>query len=123
MKQLLNLSDAAFQSTSVALGDGSSLDLFFRYRPAVQRWSMDVAWGTFAAKGIIVTAHPNIMRQWRNVVPFGIGFISSDGADPFMLSDFLLGRVKVFVMDDSAGEVDATSGLGDLDYIEQEWFT
>jgi len=77
---------------------------------------MSVAWKTFAANNIMLATHPNILRPWRNAIPFGICVSTDDGTDPFMVTDFEQGRVKIFVLDE-------TTDGDDLDYIERTYFS
>jgi hypothetical protein len=116
MIQIRNLSGAGVQEITVLLQDGSAVQLTLRYRPAVQRWSMDVAWKTLLIRNIMMATHPNILRPWRNAIPFGICIATDDGTDPFMITDFEQERVKIYVLDDSVTP-------SDLAYIEETYFS
>lgn len=103
MRFLNNLNDAADQLMHVPLADGSIAQFEFIYRPAAQRWSLNVTHPSLTIRGLNITQGPNILRQWRNVVSFGLAVISVTGLDPIQVGDFLNGNVLVYVM--SAAEV------------------
>jgi hypothetical protein len=97
--QLLNvLTDDADQKVSVSLPDGSLMQLEFIYRPGIQRWTVDINYGTFQLVGFILACGPNILRQWRNLLPYGMAVQSTDLIDPVLISDFLNGRISVYIL-------------------------
>lgn len=99
MNQIDNLSNEASQETRVTLDDGTVVDILLTYRPAIQRWSLNVTRGTFVVDGINLCVFPNIVREWRHIIPFGIACLTTDGADPVSLDDFSNGRATLFVLD------------------------
>ena len=102
-----NLNNNAKQKTQIALADGSLVVLTLNYRPAVQRWFVDVAYkSTFGLNGIGLSIHPNIIRSFRMVVPFGIAITAVDGVDPFDVNDFANGRVQLFILDNTSTKTD-----------------
>lgn len=103
MQQINTLTNDADQLMIVPLADGSELQLEFIYRPAIQRWVVNVSHPLLELKGFNVCLGPNILRQWRNLVPFGLAITATDGLDPVDISDFVTGRVSVFIL--SAAEV------------------
>lgn len=110
MIQLTTLNDAPSQQTNVALADGSEVTLTLTYLPAVQRWSLDVQHQDIPpdgqALGLNLCTHPNLLRQWRNVIPFGLAVVSTDQGDPVSVEDFASGRIILYVLDSSQGEDD-----------------
>lgn len=110
-----NLTDRPSQVSTAILADGTTVTLTFNYRPAIQRWSIDVAYKSFNARGVGLATHPNLLRPWRNVVPFGLAVATADGTDPFMADDLSSGRVKITMLDGTARGTD-------LDDVEAESF-
>lgn len=106
MKRIDNLTAAATQQTKVILDDGTILIITLTYLPASQRWMVSLTRGDFVLNGRILCVLPNILRQWQNVINFGMACISTDGVDPVDIGDFVGGdaaRVKLYVL--SADEV------------------
>lgn len=96
-----NLTNFADQVTLLQLPDGSSATMELIYQGAPERWVMNVSYGDFVANGIGLCCYPNILRQWRNLIPFGLAFVTADQTDPFDISDFSSGRVSVYLLDEA----------------------
>lgn len=103
MKQITTISDDPSQSLFINLDDGSVVTLTLNYRPAIQRWAFGFTYGTKGADGLLLSLHPNILRPFRNILPFGLAVISTDGVDPVLMKDFVNGRVSLHVL--TAAEV------------------
>ena len=112
MQRLDTLTDSADQITTLILPDKSLATFEFIYRPAIQRWTFSVSHPTLTVNGLNLCLSPNLLRPWRNVIPFGLACTSSDGADVAFIHDFLSGRILVYGL--SAAEVAAveTSFVG-----------
>lgn len=111
MFQLTNLTSAGNQTTTAILADGTTVRLRFLYRAAVQRWTVDVEYKDYVNNGMGLATNPNLLRTWRQIIPFGLRVETVDGTDPFMASDLdnsggQVPRVKVFVLDQTAGNTD-----------------
>ena len=96
-----NLINNCNQSTTVSLNDGSSVTFNFRLIATMSPafWVMDVAYNTFTVYNITLCTGVNVLRQWKNVLPFGLSVISNDGLDPCFVDDFTSGRITLFVLD------------------------
>lgn len=106
MIDITNISADAHQKTTVLLADNTAVAITLDFLPRTQRWVAGVSWGAFALKGVTLCVHPNLLRSFRRVVPFGISCVSSDGVDPFDINDFDSGRVVLSVLDNTGGETD-----------------
>lgn len=99
MTSVDNLTDSANQRVGLILSDGSVATADLRFCGATERWVMDVSYGGEVHRGLGVCTHPNLLRQWQDVLPFGISFVTADMTDPFDVNDFATGRVKVYLLD------------------------
>jgi len=88
---------------TLTLQDGSDLQLEFIYRASIQRWTVDITHPLLNMTGFNLTQGPNILRQWRNLIPFGMAVTSDNGLDPMNPEDFLSGNCQVYIL--SASEV------------------
>ena len=105
MIQITTLTNQADMITYATLGDGSVVKFEFIYRPAIQRWTYNVTHPLLTLVGQILTASPNCLRAWKNVIPFGLFCSTADGADPFNQQDFSSGRATLYVLDQTSGDV------------------
>jgi hypothetical protein len=100
MAQLIsNLGDEADQLSKVVLADGSVVAFEFIYLPAIERWSFNFSHPDLTVNSLILCAGPNVLRDYRNIIPFGLSVLSTDGADPVYIEDFTSGRITVYVLD------------------------
>lgn len=114
MNLIDNLSDAADQLVTLQLPDGSTATLELMYRGASQRWVFNLAHQNFpngALNGQMLCAHPNILRNFKNLIPFGLAVVSTDGQDPAFIEDFANGRVSLYILSEA-----------DVDAVEQQVF-
>lgn len=106
MIQVTNLSDAANQLSTVTLADGSTLSLNLIFRAATQRWTVSATRGDFTVNDVNMCLNPNLLRAFRETIPFGLTIISTDGADPFDINDWINGRCLLYVLDNTDGQTD-----------------
>lgn len=108
MKLVSNLSNESKQLTKVVLADGSVVAFTFTYLAAIERWVFSLSHPELDLASVILCAGPNILRDFRHLIPFGLGCYSTDGADPFYIEDFASGRITLYVLD--AAEVEFFEG-------------
>lgn len=116
MIPLSNLTSDAHQQTTVLLEDKTAVVINLDYLPAIQRWVVSVTSGLFSVKNVGVSVHPNLLRTYRRTQVFGLACVALDDVDPFDISDFETGRVRLFVLDD-------TGGLTDVQTVERNFFS
>ena len=99
MKLINSFSDAADQLITVVLDDGSIAQMEFIYRAGIQRWFFNLNHPLITLNGYGITQGPNLLRQWRNIIPFGILVRAIDFIDPIQVNDFQSGRVLLYILD------------------------
>ena len=104
-----NLTNSADQLTILILGDGTTVSLELLYHGATQRWVANITYGNTTINGLGLCCSPNILRQWRNVLPFGLAIVTTDQTDPFSINDFSSGRVLIYLL--NAADVIAMEDL------------
>lgn len=82
--------------TSADNGDVIEIILYFQSRTAT--WKMDIDSGNFSVKGLRISHVLNLLCQYNNIIPFGIGIIIDDGGEPFLINDFSSGRVQLAIL-------------------------
>ncbi len=95
-----NLTNFADQVTTLQLPDGSEAALELIYNGATERWTMNVTYApaNFAVNGVGLCCSPNMLRQWQNILPFGIACVTADQTDPVDVNDFYTGRVALYLL-------------------------
>lgn len=95
---LNSLTNYPAQKFKVVGENKEQISIVLRYMPSVQQWKMDISSGDFKAYGVVLVNSPNILRQWKNILSFGLAVSSIDGADPIYLDDFSKGRIVLSVL-------------------------
>lgn len=72
---------------------------YINYNTSRQGWFLDLVSENFKIYGIRITSIPNILRQWRNKLGFGISVSCENNSEPFFLEDFNTGRAKMFLLE------------------------
>lgn len=106
MKLVTSISNDAHQQTTVVLADNTSVVVSLDFLPSTQRWVMGVTWGTFSAKSIPICESSNLLRSYRNVIPFGFSCMTGGSVDPFDIEDFVNGRSQLYLLDSTNGNND-----------------
>ena len=99
MQQILNIPAVYRQTMQVPVENSTTpLQLLLEYNPVQYAWFMSVTWNTFSVNALQVTASPNLLRQWKNTIPFGIMVTNTANIDPITLEDFASGVSTMYVL-------------------------
>lgn len=81
------------QQMTLQLADGTQASFYLEYREQQSGWFWDLTWGIHTINGNRLTTFPNILRQWKSLLPFGVGCVAQSGVEPLNLTDFIDGTV------------------------------
>jgi hypothetical protein len=98
MLYINHLTDDAQQQTYITGIPDITINFTLRFLPRIQTWIMGVSYNDFSAQGIPVTTSPNILRQFRNQIPFGIACVTASGLDPYTVEDFLTQASNLYLL-------------------------
>jgi hypothetical protein len=104
MKTLQGFTDQPKQTTTIVLDDGTKATLRLEYRPQQLGWFYDVTWEDFAANGLRLVASPNILRTYRELLPFGIAVLTAGAVEPLNQDDLVDGTTTFLLL--TAAEVE-----------------
>ena len=69
-----------------------------RFSPRTQNWFVDITYEGFTANGLKLVRGFNILARHENTLPFGLGVAVSDNFEPFLINDFVSGRVSLWIL-------------------------
>lgn len=95
----ITLSDDAKQHLSAILDGYSAVSIYVEYKPQQYGWFLDLSWGSFSVNSLRLTTSPNILRQFKNILPFGIGVSGVGGAEPVNITDWSTGTCGFYILD------------------------
>lgn len=98
MTTITGLTDQPKQQSTFVLPDGSQVSLYLEYRQQQAGWFLDISWQSFEANGLRLTASPNYLRKWQNILPFGLGVLTKNNVEPTFITDFVDGTVTLLLL-------------------------
>ncbi len=89
------------QSQTLVLPDGSLLNLSIYFIPMQFGWFVtSLTYGDFVLNGLRITVSPNMLRQFKNQIPFGFSCVSNgQNREPSQQQDFSSGAFSLFLLD------------------------
>jgi hypothetical protein len=105
MNYLDKISDRSFLRFFLTGNPGQRIILTLRFMPSQNMWFMDIEYETIIINGIAVVASPNLLRNSKNILPFGICCNTTSGLDPYFVDDFATERANLYLL--SQADVDA----------------
>lgn len=112
MLLLDSITNDAHQVMTLTGLPGITIAATLDYNPRTTQWIIGVNDGTIQIQGLAVTTALNMVRQWKNVISYGIACVRTDGLDPYQIDDFADGVASLYLLNSS--EVAA---------IEAGWFS
>lgn len=113
MTTITGITSQPKQEMSVVLEDGSTVSMLIEYRPQQIGWFADIVRGEWVVRGLRLTASPNVLRQYRQVIPFGLAILTKGNRDLLNVTDFLDGTASVYLLnEDDVEEVEETTFTG-----------
>ena len=107
MRQITDITSDAKQKYDIILDDNSVVELTLEYIDSKQGWIFSVTRNDFTVNQRNLVVSPNVLRQFRNYIPFGLAVFSTDKLEPAFIDDFTNDRISLYILNES-----------DLDYLE-----
>jgi len=100
MNLITNISDEPRQRLRLILADKSRVTLALTYSVRQLGWFFDLEYGeNFALSGVRMVSSPNILRAWRQILPFGLTVLTKNKSEPMRQSDFADGTVSLYLIE------------------------
>jgi hypothetical protein len=109
MIKLENLTDYPKQNFGIILETGEKINFSLEYEPVRKSWLYSVGYKDIIINNRNLIVSPNTLRQFRNILPFGVLVYSMDKLDPSFLTDFVNGRIEIYILNQS-----------EIDYVESD---
>lgn len=108
------------QVMSITLADGSRVTLTLYFRPQQNGWFYDIQWPgsellevPFKCQNRRLVVAGNMLRQFRDLIPFGIALFSVDNTDPMTQACLADGTVTLVLLNaDDVLSIEATAYAG-----------
>lgn len=105
MYQIQNITNDSKQKQTLVLPDGTSIVFSIYFCPMQLGWFIrELTYGEFTLNGLRICNSPNMLHQWRNVLPFGLACFSQDNREPSLQEDFSSQTSQLFILNSSEVE-------------------
>lgn len=99
MQIVTSLTNEPNQLHTLILENNDTADLRLYYFARMQSWYIDLEYGEKVIKGLKVVLSPNLLRQFRKVLPFGLSFFADNSyVEPFEIEAFSSNRVQMGII-------------------------
>lgn len=91
MQQIDGLTTYPNQQLTLKLLDGSILKMTLIFLESQNGWffkNLDWNNGQWIENGRRITTHPNMLRQYKNIIPFGLACYTINNREPTQQQDF-----------------------------------
>lgn len=91
------------QQQTLILPNGNSTTIQLYFIPMQYGWFItSLVYGSFTLQGLRIVANPNMLRQFKNQIPFGLACYPNAnglGRDPSQQQDFSSGAFSLYLLD------------------------
>lgn len=99
MLQIQGITDYPNQKRQLVLPDGTSMIMTMYFVPQQYGWFIrSLTYGNFTLQGLRITNQPNMLRQWRELIPFGLACFSKADREPSQAQDFQTGDSNLYLL-------------------------
>lgn len=98
MYQLTQLSNEPKQELEMLLENGTRVKFHFEYKANQLGWFFGFQYDDASYQNIRLTTSYNVLRAYRNWLPFGLRCDTPDMEEPMDLDDFVTGYATVYLL-------------------------
>ena len=112
--RLLNKIDANADQKFTVVGENQEIIPFrIYYVPSQFAWFFDLSYNGITVNGCKVSVSPNMLRNIKNRIPFGLACITNDGHEPYYLDDFKNDRIRLYLLNaNEVQQIEESFGFG-----------
>lgn len=100
MKTINELTVEPKQNHVFSLEDGSVINVTFEYRANQIGWFISFTYEGQSFNNRRIVTSPNMMRQFKDLIPFGFACSTTDGGEPTFQTDFENKRAVFYLLNE-----------------------
>lgn len=108
MFQITQLGNEPRQEIEMILNNQTRIKFNFEYKAQCLGWFFGFRYGNINYQNIRLTTSYNILRAYRNWLPFGLRCDTADDEEPMNINDFINGYANVYLL--TKADVQAIEG-------------
>lgn len=94
------LNDRPKQTFKAVIDGYDTATITLEFKPEQLGWFMSIVWGTFELYNERVATSPNLLRQFSNIIPFGILIDGVNAIDPLKIDSWVTDN-NFYILDKS----------------------
>lgn len=99
MYQINQITTDPQQKQTLILPTGQQFLLQLEWMPIQQGWFIrNLTYQSFVLNNLRIVVSPNMLQQWRNIIPFGIQCQSDNQREPSLQQDFFSKACRLYVL-------------------------
>lgn len=99
MFQIQNLTRDPKQKQTLVLPNGETIEITIEYSPQQLGWFIpSLVYKDFEICGMRICVSPNMLYQYKNVIPFGLACRGVQQREPMLLDDFASEAAQLFIL-------------------------
>lgn len=98
MIKISSISDDARQSFQLSVTGKDRATLTIEYVWNQRSWVYSLQYKNFSTSNELLVASPNLLRQYRNIIPFGLMCTTENKLDPMVQDSFSSGVASLYYM-------------------------
>lgn len=99
MKLITGITVIPKQSMTLILENGTQAPFYMEYIDQNQGWYLSVSYpGWIGVTYMRMTVNGNLLRKWKNLIPFGLAILTRDLYEPIKIDDFARKRAKLYLL-------------------------
>lgn len=99
MNQINQISNDPLQTLIFSLPNGNQVSMTIYFIPMQYGWFItNLTYGDFVLNGVRITNNPNILRQFKNQIDFGLACFSASEREPSQQNDFATDASSLYIL-------------------------
>lgn len=99
MFKMQRINEYPLQRKTFNLPDGDLIEVTLYFMPMQKMWVFrEIIYNEIIIRNVKIVSSVNILRQFKNIIPFGIACDSTEGRDPQFSRDFLEGKNTLYIL-------------------------
>lgn len=98
MRKITEITNSPNQTCQLVLDTNDIVDFKMYFLETQSSWYFDFTYNNLVCNGNKVVLSANILRSFKNIIPFGIMFLSDDSIAPYKIDDFSTERVGLYLL-------------------------
>jgi len=98
MTLIQEITNEAKQKHTLILPSGKTMTMIMEFSALQTGWFVSFTYETFTLNKMRLVCNPNVLHQYKNLLPFGIGIFVDQNQEPMFQDDFASKRAKLYLL-------------------------